>query len=86
MVGFCDLVGTGIAPVSKKTAVKARFKTIKDKARQELMDIQKIEKRERGRIGEECFTMRYDLGHSNMEDFRVIVPSLQKSSYMEKHT
>ena len=22
MVGFCDLVGTGIAPVSKKTAVK----------------------------------------------------------------
>ena len=23
MVGFCDLVGTGIAPVSKKVAVKA---------------------------------------------------------------
>ena len=23
MVGFCDLVGTGIAPVSKKAAVKA---------------------------------------------------------------
>jgi hypothetical protein len=22
MVGFCNLVGTGIAPVSKKTAVK----------------------------------------------------------------
>ena len=25
MVGFRDLVGTGIAPVSKKTAVKRRF-------------------------------------------------------------
>ena len=24
MVGFCDLVGTGIAPVSKKTAVKLK--------------------------------------------------------------
>ena len=26
MVGFRDLVGTGIAPVSKKTAVKSIFK------------------------------------------------------------
>ena len=26
MVGFCDLVGTDIAPVSKKTAVKWHFK------------------------------------------------------------
>jgi hypothetical protein len=26
MVGFCDLVGTGIAPVSKKTAVKGKSK------------------------------------------------------------
>jgi hypothetical protein len=25
MVGFCDLVGTGIAPVSTKTAVKYIF-------------------------------------------------------------
>ena len=25
MVGFCDLVGTDIAPVSKKTAVKGLF-------------------------------------------------------------
>ena len=26
MVGFCDLVGTGIAPVSKKVAAKANGK------------------------------------------------------------
>jgi hypothetical protein len=27
MVGFRDLVGTGIAPVSKKTAVKRKYVT-----------------------------------------------------------
>ena len=28
MVGFCDLVRTGIAPVSKKTAVKGTFEKL----------------------------------------------------------
>ena len=28
MVGFCDLVGTGIAKVSKKPAVKVKPKTL----------------------------------------------------------
>ena len=28
MVGFCNLVGTGIAPVSKKTAVKGHFLSV----------------------------------------------------------
>jgi hypothetical protein len=28
MVGFRDLVGTGIAPVSKKTAVKGHFLSV----------------------------------------------------------
>ena len=33
MVGFCDLVGTGIAPVSKKTAVKAFYEYLIEKLR-----------------------------------------------------
>ena len=33
MVGFCDLVGTGIAPVSRKTAVKSKQSRYKQKHR-----------------------------------------------------